>query len=354
MTSPARVWLRRSAAVVASLALFAGTAELAVRLLDPTARVQVIRHDTLAWQMVHGAPQWSVMPTFAPILEGRECQDDRSARQVALIGDSVLQVSDQDPHALGVPGDTRTRLASHMALKLQDALNAAGPQRWCVRDLAQSGYLPYQFHAALQTAHARAPVDVVVLEVFKEDGRYTPIGQDLYNLQGWRRTAAGSPNPWGWVPDPLQDTLFRRSAAWAYASLAWGGPDPTTPDPQGSLDGAYRETVDWSRVHGLDVLLLQVPMLDIPFAQSAEAGAGEWASLESDAAARGVGVLRLAEALKDQDVTQLRMDTCCHYGPAGHAAIARVLADALLARLPAGSAPTSTPAAPTPAAQTSP
>lgn len=329
MTVRAWSWSKLAATASITVVLFALTAELSVRALDPVPRVQVVRGATLPWHLVDGVPQWTVSPDLAPVMEGRSCQADPSARQVALVGDSVLQVSQQD----GSPsGDAQTRLRAHLVTQLQDRLNAAGSQRWCVRDLAQSGYLPYQFEVALRTAHAEAPVDVAIVEVFKAESRYTPLGPDLYALHGWPRTAAGVPKPWPWIPDAVQEALFGGSAAWAYASIALGEPDPRSPDLDLPLDRSYRTTVDWALAHGVDTVLLQVPVLDIPFAQSAADGAGEWAALEADAQARGVGVLRLAEALKDEDVTKLRLDTCCHYAPAGHAAIARVLADALLAR----------------------
>lgn len=304
--------------VLAGLMLLPATAELAVLVVNPTPRAQVVRPGPdLTVRQVDGVPLWQVADSPEA---ATDCAHPRP-RWVLLAGDSVLYATEMNAQ------DGRA----------WRGLQALLPDDVCVADVSQPGYRAYQQLTAARGFAATHDVAAVVFQVFKTSARYTPVGDGWIDATQLRTDDDGVPTL-GLVPPGLNRWLLERSGAWEFATLALasttrGGIPPETD---------YDEALAWLTATGIPGLMLEVPLLREPFATSADHRAPWRRELSDRAAAQHVATLVLADAWRDEDVTAVRLDLCCHYNRAGHAALAATLAPAvetLLSPPPAVTAP---------------
>lgn len=296
------------------------TAELAIRAVHPRPRLQVI--DLTAGD-VHEERFGEHVLWRAWKREGsRDTSCSRPGSfDVALAGDSVF-------HTL--PGDAPT--ADHMLFRLRAALPDA-----CLLDGFEPGYLPSQELAEAQRLHAAHGLDLVIMLVWKPSSDWTRVGDRLYAFDFVARGPDGLPA--SLLPSAVFQPLFRHSALFNYATLATVTRDEDhAPDPARD----YLAAIDWARSVGVDLVLVEAVELHRSFADTLnsrrpDAPAREfgmrWApAVQRTATDAGFGYVVLAEALLEQDYLALRMDDCCHFNSAGHAAIADALAPVIAAR----------------------
>lgn len=302
-----------------------GLGEGLLRWLDPTPRVQFV--DLTAPDLTtvedHGAVLWYTEDD--PGLVRGDCAG-QGAPTVLLAGDSVFKVP-------GIDGILDRRVRDVLQARLSDALGRPA----CVLDASQAGYVPHQQLAAARHATARHAVDVVVFQVWKVDRRYTRLGTWLYDVEPFARDSGGVPIGPLDLPDPLNRWLFDHSRLWRTVALA-ASPNAEAPRP---FDASYVEAMDWAQQVGLPLVMAEAAPLsgaiadylsrrvagDLPYAE------GWVVDLQAEATRRGVPYLLLAEALRDADLDQIRLDACCHLRPEGHRLVAEALVPPLLAAL---------------------
>jgi hypothetical protein len=95
------------------------------------------------------------------------------------------------------------------------------------------------------------------------------------------------------------------------------------PNPE-QLAGPLQRVIARAHEADAEVLAVQLPRLDRPFADTAaKPDVGRHMVLEA-AARAGAHTMVLARHLQDHDVEAVRLDTCCHYNDVGHQALAQV------------------------------
>lgn len=304
------------AAVLLSLLAGFGVGELAMRGVDPPPRVQIIRPWAVgAMREVRGVPVYEVGPEYAPLrAEGCEAEKGPEARSIVLVGDSIV-----------FSGPER-----NVATFLTRELEARGG-RWCVHNLAQPGFIADQKRALVEEAVLARPPELVLWQLWADQGQSTRVGGSLYMVPSHVLDASGTPVlPGVPVPDALNRLLFRSSRLWEHTVLAFGSVPETL--PRHGLQHVEAATRTALGV-GADVIWLDFPALSQPFADSAAEVSATRDEREAVAAALGVPIVGVAAALdaRGQDHLALRRDPCCHYNPEGEAQVAAVLADVVSA-----------------------
>lgn len=293
-------------------------------MVRPIPRLQVIYlwNQGVTARTWHDATLWET--TKFPEQLSTDCSRP-GTYDVVLAGDSVLHMINREATA-----------DQHLVFRLRAALEAEGI---CIIDRSEPGYLPSQQLAEAQQAHEAVGADLVVLLVWKPSGDWTRVGDRLFAFDGTKITDAGIPALPFDVPTGLHRQLFGASSLVEYATLALATPDPLRhPDPERD----YRAAIAWAQQAGVDLVLVEAARLDRPFSQTlserrADAPPDQawlaWAiGLEQYAISTGHPYIRLAGALVERDFRELRLDDCCHFNAAGHAAIADVLAPVIRER----------------------
>lgn len=298
----------RLLALTVGVALSLATAELAVRFVNPTPRVQLVRPElartleardgTVVWTLDH------------PRIQAQGCDDaPPDALRVTFVGSSIFRGS-------GVEGEqTFTSLLQQRA------------DGWCVDNPSQPAFTAGQKRVvALDALHAPTPPDLLFWEVWTNDpDGYTLIDGVAYNLAQLHTAADGTPDAFG-LPVGLNHQGFRHSALYRYASLTLAAKDPASLDLSRVWDELLRDellpVVQRAREVGAELVLVTCPRLDQSFDASASRPPREYGRVWPFAQAHGLRWLRLSERLSGQPVEDLRADLCCHYSPAGHAALA--------------------------------
>jgi hypothetical protein len=315
-------------ALLLGLAAAAATAEVAIRLAKPPPRMQIVRLDAdwLRLDERDGVPLWWD-PVYAhgPI-RGEPCRPGQPV--VGVASDSVLM-------SIEPSGD-----GHRVADELRASLGV------CVRDGGRAGYRPYQELAMLRWIDEQTPLSVGILSIWKEDRHYHRFGSSLYDSETVVHDADDflPLPPLRGLPHGLHRWLFGHARAWEYATIALAEPVWDARDPA----GAYLEAIAWASARRLPLILVEAPPLDAPFEQTAAERAelprdGWLARIEEAARGAGHEYVVLAEALRDEDYREIRLDACCHYNRKGHAAVARVLGPIVARRLAEGSGAVATP-----------
>jgi hypothetical protein len=302
------------------LALFAVTAEAAVRYGRPMPRGQIIRStgkSTIAKTMrvTHGQPVWEEMGTKARHNLGCDAPD---ATHVALFGTSITF-------------GTGYKAPEVLIAFLQQKLDAAEPGAWCVHNFAQPAFAGSNKLALAEEVLPELKPDVVLWESWNDHTRYTVVGKDAYNISALRTGDDGYP----WLlplPGPLNRWLFQNSRAYEYGTMA------LSPQAEGGeqgqwdryMSGLLPRLIELTEGAGMELVMYMPAPLDRPFAASSDEHplyvqrAADWAD------ERGVESRFLADALRDWDHVELRHDPCCHLNPKGHEVVAEVMAGWLL------------------------
>ena len=290
---------RRLLALLVGLLVAALGGELGVRLVEPPLRLQVVRGSEVELDLHHGAVAW------VPRQHERRRNEACEGRHVVVLGSSILYGSGVGPDQV------------FSTLMERDGL--------CLHNLSAPGFDLGAKLASLAAWEAEHPVDEVWIELWDADvSGYTLLGPDAWRLPpGTRVDASGAPDAFGL---PGNSWLFAWSRLY---QLATSSVVPVGSVPTEEIWGDLVDRAAAS-LEGREVVVLVAPRLDRPFADSLTDDRG-WAAAGAELALRtDARLVDLARLLVDEDHLALRADPCCHYAPAGHAALAEGLGRVLL------------------------
>lgn len=318
--------------------MFALTAELAVRALDPEPGGQVVRprqgtRGIHGFRVVDGEPLWTHEGSGPRQDPG--CGPD--ARSVLLLGSSILW-------GTGVSAEEA------VSARLQERLDPSH-RAVCVRNHAQPAYVGSNKLVEARDLIPRLRPAVVVWEVWTSDpASYVVVDGVAFNVGQSPVDEDGFPVLLPGVPRSVHHFLFRRSALWQFAHMAQLRHDSAVYEARWRSHLAERmpEVARLVEEVGGTLLLVFAPPLDRPFAAFAEEVVrkkrGYWWTREwADGA--GVPWVDVATELAGRDVEALRLDPCCHFDPEGHDALAALLAPRIEGLL---SSPSAAPSPPPP------
>lgn len=310
MTSAARRPWFPAAALLLGLAAAAAVGEVAVRLLDPSPRTQIVRpHPERTLAVVDGVPLWRHAEPAWQALWGEDCVMPADGHVVSLVGDSILQVTETTPDV-------------NVAVPLAATL---GPS-WCVRNVAQAGFVAEQKAVLAHDQLTRHHPDVLVWGVWGERGHVVDLGGSYYGVGGYETDDDGFP-VWPSVPVPaaLHHALFLHSRLYAYAVLTLA-PTERFDDVLPLFDGVLAH----ARETGTTLLLVVLPELERPFGEPPVVVDVVQQRVRAWAAEHHVPLVDVGQAWAGRlDHEAVRLDACCHYNAAGHAALAELLAPAI-------------------------
>ncbi len=280
------------------------TAEQRVQSVRSDARVDLVLRD--------GVPTWI---TDQGEHHNRACRPAPGGLRVAALGSSIL-------HGSGVVPD------QSWAPALQALL--PGPAG-CVHNLAEpASAFETQLALARHLLPALAP-DLVLWEIWgNSPHRFTVVGDVAWNFGPLRPEGGGPPSLLGL---PFEEQLFRWSGTWRLLSVQQDPPPP----PSGGVGARWQPLIEDGldpalaliRSLGARLVLVAVTPLDRPFAQTAERLPEGHQLVRGWARDHDVPWIDVAAAWTDLDPEDLRLDPCCHLNPAGHAALAELLAERL-------------------------
>ncbi len=304
--SATRRWFAPLAVGMACL-LASVVGELVVRILNPPPRTQVVRpSDQRTLEVMDGVPLWRINDPEWRRIWAEDCLPEDEGRVVSFVGDSILQVTGGEP-------------LDNFAYPLQELLGDA----WCIHNVAQAGFIAEQKGALARRELAQHRPDVLVWEVWGERGHVVDLGGTYYGVGGYEVDEEGWP-VWPVVPVPqaLHRGLFRYSRLYEYAVLTLGVTQRFNPVlPQFEAILAAADAADAT------LLLLIMPELERPFGEptvvvnEVQDGVRAWAR------ERHVPLIDVGQAWAGQlDYREVRLDPCCHYNPAGHQALAELIA----------------------------
>jgi hypothetical protein len=313
----ARSVARVLATIALTGALMAATAEVAVRVVRPAPRVQIVdplaRPDAfLAFRWKGDVPLWSEIGAT----ERQRCAGDPAGTRVLLVGDSITFGI-----GLGLPDTLSVQLAARLA---------EGGGAWCVINVAQPGYNGQQKREQALDGIAEFKPAVVVWQTWNDAGVFVRAGDraiDATRLgvdaDGWPR----SPVP---LPTALHHAAFIGSAAWRYATLALATQDDARQRAlwRTFVPAALDDVKAAAAAQGGRTLVWLAPNLSAPFDEQVSQrvpGEGYGAVVDWGEAA-GVPVLDPADAWRGVDPATLGIDTCCHFNPTGTGRLAALLA----------------------------
>jgi hypothetical protein len=285
----------------------------------PLPRIQQVYDDSQSFLLEQdGEPYW--VPR-SPKMDHRNLDCPTAGAPTAvLVGDSILYgVRTPADRALGVRLQTLWR-------------EATGADQACVVNLSQPGYA-FQNQLAAARAHVPALVPQVVLWEIWDNGinRFERLGDAVYNF-GRLAPTGGVPSPFG-LSDGLNRSLFVTSGL--YRQLLLGAAKPV---PGVSHRSRWAELVDTdlAAAHalvqdaGAELVLVYCPPLNAPLAETADNPPDHYAPIRSWASEHKVRSIVLADALRDHDVADIRLDECCHFNEHGQALVAEALLPVLV------------------------
>jgi hypothetical protein len=306
------------------VAATAAVAEVVIRVVNPTPRVQITRSKrpgVHGWDftMVGDQPTWRDAGSDARRNEA--CPRDGTV-DVVLMGTSItfgtgLGPDEPFPHLL------------------QRSLDAGAPGRWCVLNLAQPAYVGSNKLAELPGALARFRPKMVLWEVWGNDpDRYTMVGPDAFAFKDLRVGADGLP----WVlpvPNPLHAWLFEHARLYQYGTLALDGRVDDGADRWSQWADARMEQVYAQVTASGAKLALYAPT---PLYKAPDELADHPDQAMSTARAWGakhdVPVFLFAEALRGSDPAEIALHRDGHLNALGHARIAPVFEAWMVSLLP--------------------
>ncbi len=309
--SPPRIG-RLLVGLAVSALVFLATVEGTFRAMNPVPRVQLVDLEARDITWVDGHPVWAD-GWEVPIPE--DCPTE-GGRSVLLLGDSIAVQGADAPDTIG----------PQLARRLQDVWGVPV----CAKVAARPG-MPVESQLALARAvDPDLEASVVVVLVWRASGSSIRTGRWWIETTPIATDADGWPFPPLPLPDALHRPLLDASAAWRYATLALAAQRETDiPSEQRT----HREILDWATSHDTPVVFAQMVPLDQPFGTPWREDIWQKELGQALAGREGVVWFDAGDALAAAgvDVEAVRMDTCCHYLPPGHAAVADVLVPPVLA-----------------------
>ncbi|MBT3217811.1 MAG: hypothetical protein HN348_01860 [Proteobacteria bacterium] len=312
-------------AILLAVLLAVILAEVAVRVIRPTPRVQVVRLKGL------GSPAYTEVIGNSPIwwqekeenrarLHNLTCQQDKEdPYTVVMLGSSILG-------GIGLPVD------DIFSIKLQPRLEARRPS--CVHNFSGPGFT---FQAELATAKKFIPQtkpNLVFLEVWNTSPfDYTVLNNNAYAFSAFVVDEQGLPNVFGLAPSTNR-RLFLLSRLYEYATLSLARQNETSAEKDWThlADERLQELYDLCREHQAELVLVFAPRLDRSFDEHIRLQGTGWETdphapydyVEAFARRQGLRTFRLEKELQQYAVEEVRLDECCHYNSQGHEALVDV------------------------------
>lgn len=261
-------------------------------------------------RMIGDVPVWRD-PRDSPARENVSCE----GRRTLLFGSSILYGSGLEA-------------ADSIGPHLQEAIPGT-----CVENYAQPGFTFANQWAVAQERLAEPPAPVVVVwEIWQNSiNTLDVIGSYAYNFGELKVDSGGVPSVFG-LTAGANRALFARSATYRYLTLRLAETRPAALQQrqwEHFADTSVREALVASRRAGREVVMMLMPPLDRPFAESAAAEFSGYAPIRRLADNTEVTLIDVAAELSGRDVEALRLDPCCHYNPEGQRALAEILAPVL-------------------------
>ncbi len=303
MTGVARALL----GLTVSAVLFLGTAEGIVRIGRPVPRMPIFHLPTMDVRWIDGEPVWDIPGHRIP--HDADCPTP-DGQVVMVLSDSVLTASAPREQTVG------PRLGALLTEQLGHPV--------CVPVAGQPAMMLRSQIALARTLAETHPPDAVVVAVWRTTETWAVAGDYLFNTTWGTTTPSGLPSPPLPIPEALHRALLATSAAWRFTTVAV---IPHRNQPDGFALSAYRDLLDWTDTLGVPVLLARMPELGHPLDEAPATRGGGIPGLHALAERRGAAWLEVGPALAAAGFTApaIRADTCCHYVPEGHAAVASVL-----------------------------
>lgn len=303
-----------------------GTAEVTVRVLNPTPRVQLLRTgDNAVIVEREGAPWWQT--EGGAVLRDEGCPTIRpGASQIAFVGDSIMYVT-----GYPAPKDRRYAFSRVLDRRLGET-DIENPR--CFLNFSEPGFAgAQQVLAAREIASKHAP-DVVFYGVWKRDGVFRNWSDTWYNLEYHNVDSAGYPVISGVpLPGPVHRFAFDWLESWRYAVIALGGLSKPQYGPEQD-DGfaSLRAVIELFKGTETEVVVVLFPALNQPFSDSIGAEKPLVSRLEGMklAEANGLRVVDIAAELVEQDYLAIRYDSCCHYNRDGNKLLADIFERVIL------------------------
>lgn len=294
------------------LAIAAGTVELVIRWANPEPRAQVIdmtKMPMVTWR--EGLPLWRARGSDAR--ETPECAP--GAVEVLMVGSSIT---------FGVGLAPADAVSGH----LQRRLNADG-SAWCVRNLAEPGYIGDQKRLVAEVGIARWHPRVVIFEVWGSDGgNYFRVGDTVVGGRAVRRDEDGWPRPPIPVPTWLHHPAMTHLASWRYATIALSSVDDDADKVAWEREVPARLTRVDAAVKGQGKLLVWLAAgLDSPFSAQAawHPESADYGQVLKWGGVSGVPVVDVAAAWTSEDPAALGVDRICHLNSLGSDKLAALL-----------------------------
>ncbi|MGC6515061.1 MAG: hypothetical protein ACON4N_11240 [Myxococcota bacterium] len=330
-------------------------AEMSVRYLAPQPPVQIVRErphsvdPAMNNQLRPLRGSWVWSRAYDAPRHNASCRNDHPDAPVVLVlGSSIFAGVGLIPQVT-------------FGVVMQEALSTDAPV--CVINLAEPAFSFDSQRALLQEELSRGRVDVVLLEMWRNSAwYYTLLGDAAYRLRSLPVDEAGY--PLGLLGGTLHHYLFEHSRFWELATLQFASRGSTlgasTVVSRSFAEERWRTfatselkpALEEAEQQGAQVVIAYAPPLNAQFSTMSQqrqtlfssSPAAEYASVVEVAAAEGWRQVFLEDLLIDQDVAQVRKDTCCHYNATGHQLLGERLAPLITEALIRGTGePTATP-----------
>jgi hypothetical protein len=308
-----------------SLGLIFVIAEVAVRVIKPDPRVQIVRDlGGIHLEVIDGVPVWEEHRGNVIVNEG--CVERVRATgveplKVAVFGSSILYGSGVDfnqnfSHLLQkrLDEDRKTH---------QDAGQKVPPT--CIRNFSQPAFGHANKYALATRRLQEFKPDLIYWEIWKNElNKHVMVGDVIYSVKKLTVGEDGLPMLFS-MPQGLNRWLLENSRFYEYATLALSQSDASeqwTIEWRRFAHNQLSQVVSLADTLGARLELVFCPSLDQPFSETLANWDSGYLEVENFAKERDIVSHRLSRALLKEDFMAVRNDPCCHYNVEGHRKIA--------------------------------
>lgn len=319
-----------------ALALFLGTGEAMMVVIRPHPNLQIVRNSpTTRLRLLHGVPVWQQQNPQERWQTGCVLRWPK-AKRILIFGSSILY---------GTKVSAKQAVSGQLQQRFDRRL---GKGAVCVMNFAQPGFSAQNSFAVARDRVAQFPGSLIVWQIWDSDSTiYRLLGDSAYGVEWVVTDSKGYPRSLA-LPSWLHHGLFRYSRLYEYGSLAVTARRNQTNTGERFTRRVLPKLEALRRLavrHRCSLRLYMAPRLSLPFREQtgkhARFGA-KWGNYQVVARWADAGRIprtNIAKLLIDQDYRKVRMDSCCHYNPHGHAVLADKMAADLLPHVEAMASP---------------
>lgn len=322
--------------LVLGLVLAFVVAEVAVRVMNPVPRIQMVRNKGgpqvgedfsggIRLYELHGTPVW--IETTANPIRARVCEKNGPENQVriAVFGSSIFY------------GSSIAETAN-FSLAMEKELSTRWNRPVCVVNYSQPAYGHDNKLAVAKEELPKFKPHLVVWEIWMNDtSKYVLLGDTAYNVAKLIRGEDGYPSLLGFS-GALNRWLLNHSALYEYSAMSFN--ENKHMGKAEDIWAAYAEEdlsqlLDLAKAEGAEILLATCPPLNKTFESLKKMPPKEYSALTPFLEKRGVPLVHLKNFFGDKTNEEVRIDTCCHYNEMGHRLLATSMADVITTQFPA-------------------